>query len=127
MEIGESAVAVIAAREPWNDARIRLIAGERYQFRAKGKWVDWFVTCDADGYDSLNWIMTLCEPLRRSPRDRWFVLMGSLGRGTGKLFRIGRIRPPRRIRQPISSASPTTARWPTGTTGRVELTVTRIG
>jgi hypothetical protein len=89
MEIGESATAVINARDPWNQTGIRLIAGEQYHLRADGQWVDWFVTCDADGYDSVNLVQKLSESLRRSPRDRWFALMGCIGRGTGKLFRIG--------------------------------------
>jgi hypothetical protein len=54
MEIGESATAMIDAREPWNETGIRLVAGEQYRFHAEGEWVDWFVTCDADGYDSVN-------------------------------------------------------------------------
>jgi hypothetical protein len=90
MEIGESAVATVAAREPWNDTGIRLIAGEQYHFTADGEWVDWFVNCDADGYDSVNLVQKLSESLRRSPGDRWFVLMGSLGRDSGRLFRIGK-------------------------------------
>ena len=90
MEIGQSAIAAIDAREQWNDTGIQLIAGEQYRFQAAGEWVDWFVTCDADGYSSVNFVQKMSESLRRSPGDPWFVLMGSLGRETGQLFRIGK-------------------------------------
>jgi hypothetical protein len=51
--------------------------------------VDWYVPCDADGYDSFNLVQKLSEPLRRFRNDRWFVLVGSLGRDGRELFRIG--------------------------------------
>jgi hypothetical protein len=62
MELGESTTVVIDVREPWNDTGIRLVAREQYQFHAEGEWVDSFVTCDADGYDSANWVQRLSGP-----------------------------------------------------------------
>jgi hypothetical protein len=128
MEIGETTSAVIDARELGNDTGIHLIAGQPYYFRAEGEWVDWFRTCDADGYDSVNWVQEMSESLRRSPRDRWFVLIGSLGRGTGRLFRIGKDS----IFSPDSTAdlfcfANDVALAYGNTRGNVELTVTRVG
>jgi hypothetical protein len=128
MEIGESAVVVIAAREPWNDTGLRLIAGARYHFKVEGQWVDWFVTCDADGYESVNLVQKLSQSLRRSPGDRWFALIGSLGRDTGRLFRIGT----ESTYSPDSTADlfcfandVRLAYW--NNRGEVRLTVTRLG
>lgn len=128
MQIGESEVAVIDAREPWNETGIRLITGEQYHFRADGEWVDWFVTCDADGYDSVNSVQRMSESLRRSPRDRWFVLVGTLGRDTGKIFRIGKdstFAPDSTADLFCFANDVRLAYW--NNRGKVELTVTRIG
>jgi hypothetical protein len=89
MNVGETKVAFIAARPMWNDTGIVLSAAHRYHFRADGEWIDWKVTCDANGYASINSVQRLCEPLRRSPSERWFVLIGSLDQARGSSFRIG--------------------------------------
>ncbi len=89
MEAGETRTAEVDSREEWNATGIRLNAGEQYHFRAEGEWIDWTVTCDADGYDSINFVQRHSEPLRRVPSERWFVLIGSIGREDGEVFRIG--------------------------------------
>jgi hypothetical protein len=90
MGVGESATATLEARRRWNDTGITLVAGQEYQFRAEGTWIDWFVTCDAEGYESINAVQRLSESLRRAPSERWFALMGTIDRDTRGLFHIGR-------------------------------------
>jgi hypothetical protein len=55
-----------------------LIAGQEYEFTAAGKWVDWFVTCDADGFTSDNWVLRFAEWQRRVPQKNRFALIGAL-------------------------------------------------
>lgn len=90
MNLNESAVALIDARAEWNATGITLTAGERFHLVAEGQWIDWTITCDADGYDSQNLVQRMSENLRRAPHERWFALMGALTRDDNAVFRIGR-------------------------------------
>ena len=89
MEIGESRSARIDSRKPWNETGIHLTAGEQYHLRAVGAWIDWKKSCDANGYDSINRVQQFSERLRRVPGERWFTLIGSIGRDGRELFPIG--------------------------------------
>lgn len=89
LQVGESARATIQAREKWNDTGITLEAGGEYRLTAAGRWWDASIECGPDGYDSPNLILRASEWLRRAPRERWFMLIGSIGRDGGTLFRIG--------------------------------------
>jgi len=62
----------------WNDTGINLVAGQEYHFQATGQWTDWTITSNADGYESTNFFLKLCERLRRMPNSPWFSLIGSI-------------------------------------------------
>jgi hypothetical protein len=70
----------------WNDVG-PVREGRKYEFEASGKWLDWFVPCHADGYDSF--LLRKFEKLRRVPDDKWFCLIGALDREPSSFFRIG--------------------------------------
>jgi hypothetical protein len=89
LNIGELAQATIKAREKWNDSGIELVAGHEYHFTARGRWTDWWIECDADGYASPNLILKVLEGFRRSPRSRWFALIGAINADEHTLFEIG--------------------------------------
>ena len=89
LQIGQSTTATIHARKKWNDTGIQLIAGQEYQFTAAGRWVDWFIPCDAEGYPSRNWVLRVTERQRRVPGENWFVLMGALDSDRKSIFKIG--------------------------------------
>ena len=69
LQIGQSTTVTIQARNKWNDTGIQLIAGQEYQFTSAGKWVDWFIPCDGDGFPSDNWVLRVTEWQRRVPQE----------------------------------------------------------
>ena len=73
----------------WNDTGINLVAGQEYHFQATGQWTDWTITSNADGYESTNFFLKLCERLRRMPNSPWFSLIGSIDKDQDSLFLIG--------------------------------------
>jgi hypothetical protein len=66
----------IDSREKWNDTGIDLVAGRRYRFNAEGKWKDWFIECDADGFS--NVVMNLSNWAKRVRAAPWFRLIGAV-------------------------------------------------
>ncbi len=91
MNIGESVRALILARKKWNSTGINLVVNQDYHLTVSTneKWIDWFVSCNADGFPSSNWILKNSERLRRSPQENWFALMGTINFDTDNLFKIG--------------------------------------
>jgi hypothetical protein len=49
----------IFAKTRWNDTKIDLIKGNKYKYVATGKWIDWFIVCDADGFP--QWLNSLTD------------------------------------------------------------------
>jgi len=92
LRVGEFAEATIEAKRKWNDTGIELVSGHEYLFKATGRWTDWGTVCDADGYASPNPTLQAAEWLRRSPRSRWFALIGALDANKLTHFEIGRSR-----------------------------------
>jgi hypothetical protein len=92
LALGESAAKPIIARNFWNDTGIRLISGQEYHFTAVGRWIDFYISCDADGFRSPNPLFFPWEPLRRMPHEQWFTLIGAIDRKPETQFRIGRER-----------------------------------
>lgn len=88
------AVIEIKAREPWNKTGVHVRPGERYLLAASGSWTDFFIRTDADGYETddaprpVRAFLRRFESRRRMPGERWFCLIGAVGRG-GTPFRIG--------------------------------------
>jgi hypothetical protein len=89
MVIGDSDCVTIDASQRWNDTHIDFVSGEEYDLRATGTWTDWYISSDADGFESPGFLQKVFESRRRAPRERWFCLMGSIGKNSRSLFRIG--------------------------------------
>src|SRR5438045_528536 len=95
MQPGESRTASVDSHCLWNDTGVVLEAGQLYRFEASGTWTDSFIPYDADGaaLRTIPFIVRaflwLVAPLRRAPRQNWFVLMGAIDRDRKTLFRIG--------------------------------------
>ena len=77
----------VQARDFWSNTGIRLMKGRHYDFLAIGRWFDWFIDCDADGYRSA--LTAPLQGLRRAPAQNWFQLMGSIDRRNDLIFPIG--------------------------------------
>ena len=82
-------MATIEAKEKWNDTGYRLSKGKNYRFTASGKWIDWCIETDANGYS--RWWLYLAVLLRRVPKARWFSLIGAIDRRPRTQFDIGRL------------------------------------
>lgn len=89
MQVGESRSVKVSAREPWNDTKVEVVSGAVYRFAATGHWLDLFVWTDADGYDSMP-IQRPYEPRRRVASQKWFSLVGTIGRHDDSAFVIGK-------------------------------------
>lgn len=88
LEIGDSIILKIYSKPLWNETDLEVRAGETYIFLAKGEWTDWYIVSEADGYEM--WHMNLFRSYKRSPENKWFALMGSIGK-TDTIFLIGRM------------------------------------
>lgn len=76
----EAATTVqVAARQPWVDTGVNVVAGETVSAQVTGEWSDFTIKTDADGYAS-PWNMKPLEWARRLPKARWFALVGCVGR-----------------------------------------------
>jgi hypothetical protein len=74
--------------EKWNDAEIDLIKGCQYEYKATGKWKDWFIECDANGYS--NFLMDLfLRWAKRSPSAKWFQLVGVVDKDKSYTVELG--------------------------------------
>lgn len=78
LNVGESASATILAIEKWNDTGIHLVADQEYRFTTTGQWIDWTITCDANGYPSPHWVLKISERWRRVTNENWFALIGAI-------------------------------------------------
>jgi hypothetical protein len=81
--------APIASRTHWVRTGIQLRRGLDYRFEATGRWTDLIYRCDADGYQSKNWVLGLFERARRVPAAPWFALIGALDSDRANRFVIG--------------------------------------
>jgi hypothetical protein len=81
----------IFSKKEWNDAEIDLIKGCQYEYKATGKWIDWFIVCDADGYiPFLNFLMDLfLRWTKRRPSARWFQLVGAVNKDISHTIELG--------------------------------------
>ena len=89
----------IRAREKWNPTGIMVSTGKRYSLRAEGIWIDGGIRADANGFSSddapaiSRWLLRATESKRRLPSERWFCLIGTIGRDPRRAFRIGTLLP----------------------------------
>jgi hypothetical protein len=68
----------ILSKEYWNDTEVEICGGEEYLFKAIGTWKDARTNCSANGYVSK--CLSIFSFFKRSKKDNWFALMGSLNR-----------------------------------------------
>ncbi len=80
-------MATIDSKKKWNDAGVDLIAGRRYRYSATGRWKDWFIRCDTDGYSNL--FMDLYGWIKRTPSARWFQLIGAVDKHPAYIVKLG--------------------------------------
>jgi hypothetical protein len=75
--------------EKWNDTGIDLIKDREYKYTATGKWKDWFIECDADGYS--NFFMELIfRRTKRRPSAKWFQLVGEVDKDISHTIELGK-------------------------------------
>ncbi len=89
MNVGETARTTVKASEHWNHTGIVLTAGEKYEFAASGRWVDWYIPHGPEGDPSDSFYMRLLEPRRRVKAENWFALIGAVNADVGTAFVIG--------------------------------------
>jgi hypothetical protein len=127
LEVGESVTVTVEAQRFWNETGVHLMVGHEYRFSAADEWADAYITCDADGFPNPNIFLQISEWLRRAPRERWFALIGCVGRSPRAQFRIGK---ERILAAPASGElicfanDVSLAYW--NNQGAVQLTVTRV-
>jgi hypothetical protein len=89
MNIGDTVVAVIEAREHWNTTGITLRKGEVYSVTASGEWHDAGKVCDAGGWVSDSALIRDLEHFRRVRDANWFALIGAFDKDRRTEFVIG--------------------------------------
>jgi hypothetical protein len=82
----------VLSKEKWNDTEIELIKGRNYEYNANGKWIDWFIRCDADGYPGiLSFSMDVfLRGIKRTPSAKWFRLVGVIDKNTSHTIDLGK-------------------------------------
>jgi hypothetical protein len=80
-------MSTIQSRLKWNKTGVKVIAGRNYRYRAIGRWKDWHIECDADGFT--NAFMDLSGWLKRAPSAKWFQLIGAVDRDSSRLINLG--------------------------------------
>ena len=80
---------IVYARPYWNRTGFAVKAGAVYELSASGTWYDASTPSGPDGYLRGNFLQELVSGLRRSPRNRWFALMGALDGASNTIFLIG--------------------------------------
>lgn len=81
-------IAIEACRY-WNETGIPLELGGFYAFTAEGIWRDLRNACPPEGIESPSLFLRATEGVRRAPAERWFTLMGAIGKDRRSIFRIG--------------------------------------
>jgi len=77
----------VDAQRLWNDTGLHVTAGQRLRVVASGRWRDWTIETDADGFSRAH--LKLAEPLRRAPMARWFQLCGAVDRRLDQVVVLG--------------------------------------
>lgn len=88
LQINETIEVKIRARCKWNFTQVEISEGEEYEFTAMGKWTDFTITKDADGYTNSH--MQLFDNKKRAKEYLWFALIGSLDKNEDKYYFIGK-------------------------------------
>jgi hypothetical protein len=79
----------IAADRRWVETPVVVEAGNRYFFKATGRWWDASIECDADGHDDpkVRWMKFLLR--YRGQSANWFTLIGCVEKDAASMFGIG--------------------------------------
>ncbi len=86
----ETSAIAIKAWERWNDTKIDVEAGERYELTARGRWVDFYIPSSPDGFSNPLSSILPFERFLRHPASKFFALIGCLDRRPEQQFVIGR-------------------------------------
>lgn len=85
----------IFSRKRWNLTGVEVSAGERYRFRAEGRWTDFTIQASARGYSTgeaptiSRIFLSIFEHARRLPSENWFALIGVIASDESTAFLIG--------------------------------------
>lgn len=79
-------IAVLAC-ERFNDTGIDVEAGSTIQVEASGRWTDWTIETDADGFE--RGYLGPAARFRRVANASWFHLCGAIGRSDRATFALG--------------------------------------
>ena len=72
----------------WQDTGLDIAPGEEYRFEARGRWIDFYIITDADGYTGR--FLASEAKNKRAPAEKWLALMGATGQDDAKSFLIGK-------------------------------------
>lgn len=93
LEIGFPKEVYIDSEELWNPTGIWLEVGSTYDLQVipdTQTWTDgklFSKTCKADGFS--NFVLDWFSYLKRSPKNKWFTLMGVIEKDEATCFAIG--------------------------------------
>ena len=86
----ESRVVEVDPRELHYPTGIAVKAGDLYEFKAEGKWRDWLIRCDANGWPRVfDPLAKLFAKLNRLRDERTFLLCGNIDKDDSYKFAIG--------------------------------------
>lgn len=86
--ISETIEVQIRAKCKWNSTQVEISEDQEYEFIATGKWTDFTVARDADGYT--NTYMELFDAKKRAKHHLWFALISSLDKNEDNYYLIGK-------------------------------------
>lgn len=66
----QHATVTIESEEKFNPTGFKVVAGQRYELVATGTWTDWYIDCDANGFESTDSLKPF-ERFRRMPKENW--------------------------------------------------------
>ncbi|MFI3185075.1 MAG: hypothetical protein QX198_03765 [Methylococcaceae bacterium] len=88
LEIGETKKITVSARQFWNDSGIDVEEKGIYSFAASGKWLDFYIFTNPNGYPGYLYQKKLATGLRQ-PNANWFALCGNIDKKNSSNFLIG--------------------------------------
>ena len=95
LPIGQSVSVCVDSRSKWNGTGVLVSPGQQYRLAARGSWNDGGIDTDADGFTpeeapriSRALLRAFAGKLRLK-NDRYFCLVGGVGRADDSLFAIG--------------------------------------
>lgn len=87
LAIDKSHTVIIDSALEWQDAEIEIEANQSYRFDASGRWVDFFIPTDADGFKGR--LLMPKDENKIAPGFNWLALVGRLDSDPEKIFLLG--------------------------------------